>query len=99
MGGSDPQDPLQRARRMKFGKDLEQYKVAGWEDKYIDYNALKSILKRLGQEDADVEDVDADFFMALEEELEKVVQPSVARADEQSSHAMFHAHRSSPRKP
>ena len=57
---------------MKFGKDLEQYKCAGWEDQYIDYKGLKLILKNLEQEDAIVDEVDADFFQALEDELEKV---------------------------
>ena len=32
---------------MKFGKDLEQYVSAGWEESYIDYKALKTVLKRL----------------------------------------------------
>ena len=57
---------------MKFGKDLEQYKVKGWEGAYIDYKGLKLILKKLEDKDADVEDLDSDFFVALEEELEKV---------------------------
>jgi SPX domain protein involved in polyphosphate accumulation len=57
---------------MKFGKDLEQYKVKGWEDAYIDYKGLKTILKRLEEENPDVDDIDSDFFQALEEELEKV---------------------------
>ena len=62
---------------MKFGKDLEQYKCAGWEDQYIDYKGLKLILKNLEQEDANEDEVDADFFQALEDELEKVWKPPV----------------------
>eukprot|EP00327_Prymnesium_parvum_P018422 CAMPEP_0113263646 /NCGR_PEP_ID=MMETSP0008_2-20120614/18558_1 /TAXON_ID=97485 /ORGANISM="Prymnesium parvum" /LENGTH=528 /DNA_ID=CAMNT_0000112369 /DNA_START=79 /DNA_END=1665 /DNA_ORIENTATION=- /assembly_acc=CAM_ASM_000153 len=57
---------------MKFGKDLEQYKSAGWEDQYIDYKGLKLILKRLEDPENSPDEVDADFFQALEDELEKV---------------------------
>ena len=54
---------------MKFGKDLEQYKSAGWQDDYIDYKGLKVILKKLEEEGADREEVDAEFFQSLEDEL------------------------------
>ena len=56
---------------MKFGKDLEQYKSPGWEDNYLDYKGLKIILKKL-EDGASREEVDAEFFQALEEDLEKV---------------------------
>jgi len=56
---------------MKFGKDLEQYKSPGWEDNYLDYKGLKTILKKL-EDGASREEVDAEFFQALEEDLEKV---------------------------
>lgn len=55
---------------MKFGKDLDQYKHHGWEDEYIDYKGLKNILRKL--EDESPEEVDAEFFQSLEDELEKV---------------------------
>jgi len=64
--------PVRELRAMKFGKDLENYIVKGWEGEYIDYKGLKTILKRLEDKDADVEEIDSDFFVALEEELEKV---------------------------
>ena len=57
---------------MKFGKDLEQYKHAGWEDEYIDYKLLKSILQQLEEPGTSKDDVDGEFFTALEDELEKV---------------------------
>lgn len=57
---------------MKFGKDLEQYKCEGWEEEYIDYKGLKLILKQLEDAECIKEEVDADFFQALEDELEKV---------------------------
>ena len=65
--------PRRRGRRqMKFGKDLEQYKHAGWEDEYIDYKLLKSILQQLEEPGTSKDDVDGEFFTALEDELEKV---------------------------
>ena len=57
---------------MKFGKDLQQYRAPGWEDDYIDYKELKLILKRLEDDDATKDEVDAEFFQALEDNLEKV---------------------------
>ena len=57
---------------MKFGKDLEQYKHPGWEDEYIDYKELKNILRKLEEEHASKDEVDGEFFQALEDELEKV---------------------------
>ena len=30
---------------MKFGKQLERHKIRGWDDYYVDYNALKRSLK------------------------------------------------------
>ena len=57
---------------MKFGKDLEQYKHVGWEDEYIDYKGLKEILRKLEEEGAVKDEVDGEFFAALEDELEKV---------------------------
>lgn len=58
---------------MKFGKDLEQYKHPGWEDQYIDYKQLKDILKQLEEPDgpANKDDIDIEFFQALEDQLEK----------------------------
>jgi len=61
-----------RAAGMKFGKDLQQYRAPGWEDDYIDYKELKLILKRLEDDDATKDEVDAEFFQALEDNLEKV---------------------------
>jgi hypothetical protein len=57
---------------MKFGKDLEQYKHAGWENEYIDYRELKTILRKIEDPDAVKDEVDGEFFQALEDELEKV---------------------------
>ena len=57
---------------MKFGKDLQQYRVVGWEDCYIDYKGLKIILNGLQTDGACREEVDAQFFDALEESLENV---------------------------
>ena len=57
---------------MKFGKDLQQYIAPGWESDYIDYKGLKMILKKLAEPNCNVEEVDAEFFMELEENLEKV---------------------------
>ena len=67
---------------MKFGKDLEQYKSAGWQDDYIDYKGLKMILKKLEEEGADREEVDAEFFQSLEDELEKVNKAFLERLEE-----------------
>ena len=58
---------------MKFGKDLQQYKLPGWEDDYLDYKGLKYILKKL-EEGIPREEVDGEFFQALEDDLEKVRQ-------------------------
>ena len=55
---------------MKFGKDLQQYKLPGWEDDYLDYKGLKYILKKL-EEGVPREEVDGEFFQALEDDLEK----------------------------
>ena len=56
--------------QMKFGKDLQQYKLPGWEDDYLDYKGLKYILKKL-EEGVPREEVDGEFFQALEDDLEK----------------------------
>ena len=55
---------------MKFGKDLQQYRLPGWEDDYLDYKGLKYILKKL-EEGVPREEVDGEFFQALEDDLEK----------------------------
>ena len=65
---------------MKFGKDLQQYRAPGWEDDYIDYKGLKLILKQLENPDVNKEEVDAEFFQQLEENLEKVRGWSAAAA-------------------
>mmetsp|Transcript_16904 Transcript_16904/g.28124 ORF Transcript_16904/g.28124 Transcript_16904/m.28124 type:complete len:566 (-) Transcript_16904:284-1981(-) len=70
---------------MKFGKDLLQYKAAGWEQDYIDYKGLKSILKKLQPDSgspASKEEVDAEFFQELEENLEKVNRAFLERCNE-----------------
>ena len=59
---------------MKFGKDLQQYKLPGWEDDYLDYKGLKYILKKL-EEGVPREEVDGEFFQALEDDLEKARRP------------------------
>lgn len=60
--------------QMKFGKDLQQYKLPGWEDDYLDYKGLKYILKKL-EEGIPREEVDGEFFQALEDDLEKARRP------------------------
>ena len=60
--------------QMKFGKDLQQYKLPGWEDDYLDYKGLKYILKKL-EEGVPREEVDGEFFQALEDDLEKARRP------------------------
>ena len=78
-GGSSPR-ATQGARtstypaQMKFGKDLQQYKLPGWEDDYLDYKGLKYILKKL-EEGIPREEVDGEFFQALEDDLEKARRP------------------------
>ena len=62
------------AHDMKFGKDLQQYKLPGWEDDYLDYKGLKYILKKL-EEGVPREEVDGEFFQALEDDLEKARRP------------------------
>ena len=62
---------------MKFGKDLQQYKLAGWEDDYLDYKGLKAILKKL-EDGVPREEVDGEFFQALEDDLEKVLGQNFA---------------------
>ena len=57
---------------MKFGKDLQQYRVVGWEDCYIDYKGLKIILNGLKSDGASRDEIDSQFFDALEESLEHV---------------------------
>jgi len=59
---------------MKFGKDLLQYIQPDWRGSYIDYNGLKTILKKAKDEafTGTKEDIDSEFFLALEESLEKV---------------------------
>ena len=59
---------------MKFGKDLQQYKLPGWEDDYLDYKGLKYILKKL-EEGVPREEVDGEFSQALEDDLEKARRP------------------------
>ena len=67
---------------MKFGKDLEQYKHPGWEDEYINYHMLKSILRKLEHENLEKDEVDGEFFQALEDELEKVNRAFYEHASE-----------------
>eukprot|EP00325_Prymnesiales_sp_UTEX-LB-985_P030812 CAMPEP_0174728156 /NCGR_PEP_ID=MMETSP1094-20130205/51212_1 /TAXON_ID=156173 /ORGANISM="Chrysochromulina brevifilum, Strain UTEX LB 985" /LENGTH=87 /DNA_ID=CAMNT_0015930023 /DNA_START=96 /DNA_END=356 /DNA_ORIENTATION=+ len=72
---------------MKFGKDLEQYKQAGWEEEYMNYSMLKLILRKLDEADENgnkpsKDDIDAEFFMALEDELEKVNSAFVEHASQ-----------------
>ena len=71
-----PRAPRAAAPRdaMKFGKDLQQYKLPGWEDDYLDYKGLKYILKKL-EEGVPREEVDGEFFQALEDDLEKARRP------------------------
>jgi ribose-phosphate pyrophosphokinase len=56
----------------QFGHDLEQYKHPEWADEYIDYKMLKTILRKMLEPDAVKDEVDGEFFSALEDELEKV---------------------------
>ena len=66
---------------MKFGKDLQQYIAAGWEDDYIDYRGMKEILKKLEPDHPDhapKDEVEAEFFQQLEDNLEKVPSPIIA---------------------
>jgi len=65
---------------MKFGKDLQQYKLPGWEDDYLDYKGLKYILKKL-EEGVPREEVDGEFFQALEDDLEKVNRAFLERCN------------------
>ena len=44
----------------------------GWEEEYINYRALKNILRKLEEEGASKDEVDGEFFAELEDELEKV---------------------------
>ena len=72
---------------MKFGKDLEQYKHPGWEDEYINYKMLKDILRKLERTDEEgnilsKDEVDGEFFQALEDELEKVNSAFVEHASQ-----------------
>ena len=60
---------------MKFGKDLEQYKHPGWEEQYINYRELKNILRKLEEPGAVKDEVDGEFFQALEDDLEKARRP------------------------
>ena len=85
---------------MKFGKDLEQYKQAGWEDEYLNYKMLKDILRKLEEEDENgntpsKDDIDAEFFQALEDELEKVNSAFVEHAS--AIEAAFDSVESRPR--
>ena len=71
----------------QFGKDLEQYKHPGWEDEYINYRMLKDILKKLEDRDEfgsspSKDEIDGEFFQALEDELEKVNRAFVEKASE-----------------
>ena len=66
---------------MKFGKDLQQYKLPGWEDDYLDYKGLKTILKKL-EDGVPREEVDGEFFQALEDDLEKVNRAFLERCNE-----------------
>ena len=52
---------------MKFGKDLEQYKHPGWEEQYINYRELKNILRKLEEPGAVKDEVDGEFFQALDQ--------------------------------
>eukprot|EP00900_Chrysochromulina_parva_P005937 jgi/Chrpa1/15344/Chrysochromulina_OHIO_Genome00000345-RA len=65
---------------MKFGKDLEQYKHPEWEDEYMNYQMLKDILRKLESQAKD--EVDGEFFQALEDELEKVNSAFVEHASQ-----------------
>mmetsp|Transcript_24288 Transcript_24288/g.62624 ORF Transcript_24288/g.62624 Transcript_24288/m.62624 type:complete len:555 (-) Transcript_24288:350-2014(-) len=73
----------------KFAKELQSYVQPGWEDGYIDYLKLKSILKNHSgdkTEDGqrtnfDKEALDAEFFPELEAELDKVNEAFVQRCD------------------
>mmetsp|Transcript_13421 Transcript_13421/g.32566 ORF Transcript_13421/g.32566 Transcript_13421/m.32566 type:complete len:545 (-) Transcript_13421:181-1815(-) len=73
----------------KFAKELESAMQPGWENDYMDYSKLKLILKNHGgekQEDGarvnfDKEALDAEFFPALETELDKVNEAFVSKCN------------------
>ena len=58
---------------MKFGADLKNSIVPEWEHGYISYDELKRLIKELTSlEGSAKESAQEDFFMMLEDELEKV---------------------------
>jgi len=60
---------------MKFGQDLKANIVPEWAAGYIQYDKLKELIRRLSDEATPAEQrekVEEDFFLLLEEELEKV---------------------------
>lgn len=72
----------------KFMKELQTYIQPGWEEDYIDYERLKLILKENGGEkeggvrvNTDKEQLDAEFFPVLENELDKVNEAFVRKCD------------------
>jgi len=59
---------------MKFGLDLKQQIVEGWESGYIGYDDLKELIKKISSEmeKETKKKREEDFFLLLEDELEKV---------------------------
>ena len=58
---------------MKFGADLKNSIVPEWEHGYIAYDELKKLIKKLSNAEASAkESMEEEFFLLLEDELEKV---------------------------
>lgn len=67
---------------MKFGRDLKQSVVPEWEANYCNYNELKQHLKTISSE-ANPSPLDhTNFFLAVEEELQKVNQFYIGKLNE-----------------
>ncbi|KAL7747231.1 Glycerophosphocholine phosphodiesterase [Sorochytrium milnesiophthora] len=57
---------------MKFGKQLARLQHPAWERHYIAYKALKQKISAFLKADAQVDDLEADFYYAIDREVEKV---------------------------
>ncbi|KAJ1956830.1 phosphate system positive regulatory protein pho81, partial [Dispira parvispora] len=57
---------------MKFGKYIQNHRLAEWSSHYMDYKALKKIINSLGTSQQRFQFTKTAFFYQLERELEKV---------------------------
>ena len=69
---------------MKFGQDLKANVVPEWAEGYIEYDSLKSLIRKISgaQTTTLKETLEEDFFLLLEKELEKVNKFYLKKVDD-----------------